>query len=456
MKKAIWIAGLAAMILAVQTAAWAKPTAEAMKPFQKQLAVKVRVKLIEATLEKALDFFIDECDVPIVIDYDGLRSRMDTHLTIRGDDVPLQSLLDWICRMARIDYDVRDGMLFITTMHSAIKERMILHIYDVRSLTIEPQDMPGPNIELTSGEADVSISTFDDGGCEMDPEALKELIQCSVTPALWVNDDSVLGIEVQAGKLIVTAPQETHDRILELLTEMRGKQSKMVSLDARLYLADSALVRKFMKDLKKDDLILTAEETEKVFDLFASSGAAVEQVSGIRNVCFNNQRTHAMAVTQNSYVRDITPVIAQVQAGVDPEIDTWTSGNVLDLRPTVSFDDSWIYCELRATRVRGEEPGLRSVPVGTETLTAGLFCADINSNAATGPQSSDGTTMNMVGKEPTKIDIDLPSVDVVRFRTNVRVPNRGGVILSGSDAGLHDPGIKGKELVFVLKAAVSR
>ena len=60
-------------------------------------------------------------------------------------------------------------------------------------------------------------------------------------------------------------------------------------------------------------------------------------------------------VTQNSYMRDVTPVIATMSAGVDPEIDTWTDGIVFDVRPTASFDDKWISLSVRGTLARGGE-----------------------------------------------------------------------------------------------------
>jgi hypothetical protein len=444
------------LLLMIGMTVWALPDDKVLKPFAKGLSKKIRVNFMETPLERVLEYIKKEAAVPFVIDRIRLGSKLRKQITLEVESMSLKAILDWICVLGGIDYDVRKNMLFVSTREEILEQYLEMKIYDVRALTIQPQDMPGPNIELVTGEADISISSMgsDSDILGGDAESLRELIMTSIRGGNW--DVQNTGIDVGAGILVVTNTPLVHKRIIDLLNNFQKNYGKMIAFDVRFLLINSKALDDFLYKGREGSLILKPEEVDKLIAMAGSGEEGVRTLGASRTVCYNNQRIHVTGITQNSYMRDVTPVIATMSAGVDPEIDTWTDGIVFDVRPTASFDDRWISLSVRGTLARGgEKVPTRDVPVGNAVSTA-----IVDPAPAPDPDEEDNPEDRLVRAQSVRasavVKIDLPAVDIVRFRNDLRVPHNGGVILSSGNDTLKHIESRDREVVMLIKASVLR
>ncbi|MFH1708976.1 MAG: hypothetical protein ABIF71_13810 [Planctomycetota bacterium] len=456
---------------------------------------KVSFDFLETPLEQVVQFLSRVTGITIVLDPAALVDDMGTpvpkNVTLRVDNMRFSSALNWILRLTDLKMSLRDEAIFIG---KNIDTEAALRIYDVRDLTVQPQDMPGPNIELVSGEADISISSFDEGADTIDAQAISELIQGSVAPEIWTQQDTRVGIEVSGGKLVVTAPDRVHELIQQLLDNFRQQNVLQVNVYCRfLTVADNfaddigVSIRNWNtrdQEIPGVGNIFTPNGTGTIptatdafanpshpamsangalsqfevypvspagwpawdqgfvgvntnfynrlitdnpvgqlntglwFDYHVDGGVtadftlhAVEATQTGRTLAaprltvFNNQRAHIMVVTQHAYVRDVTPVVAEASTSFDPEIDTYTTGTVLDIRPTVSSDRKYITLEVRPTRAE-----LHVQPVRGYTVTGAAY--NVQSTAI----------------------IEMPEITIHRVRTNAVIPDGGSIILGGMNS----------------------
>lgn len=439
-----------------------------------QMERKVTFDFLETPLEQVVQFLQRVTGITIVLDPAALVDDMGTpvprNVTLRVDNMRFSSALNWILRLTDLRMSLRDEAIY---MGKEVDTEAILRIYDVRDLTIQPADMPGPDIQLVSGEPDISIGSIggDMGGVEV--ADLIDLIKSSVAPEIWLSDDSRVGIEEQAGKLVATAPERVHELIQQLLDNFRQQNVLQVNVVARFL----SVHNDFVDDIgvQINNWNTSTGEIPGVGNIFTPHGigtingaagsnsftefeirdndslgpwdlgfvgpdstyyARMTQDSGVgeiltglwfnysvdgsiqadfilhameasrkgrllsapRLTVFNNQRAHIMVVIQHAYIRDVTPVVAERSSSFDPEIDTFTTGTVLDVRPTVSSDRRYITLEVRPTQAK-------------------LYTQDIK-------------TYEVTGTGATAI-IEMPEIEIHRVRTNAVIPDRGTIILGG-------------------------
>jgi hypothetical protein len=65
--------------------------------------------------------------------------------------------------------------------------------------------------------------------------------------------------------------------------------------------------------------------------LHSSRGVSV-LIQRVTQIWGPSARAHLMTATTHAYVRDVTPVVAEQSTSFDPEVDTYTTGTVLDVR----------------------------------------------------------------------------------------------------------------------------
>jgi len=424
---------------------------------------KVTFDFLETPLEHVVQFLAKVTGITIVLDpaalVDATGTPVPKNVTLRVDDMRFEAAINWILRLTDLKMSLKDEAIFIG---KDIDTETTLKIYDVRDLTIQPQDMPGPNIELMSGEGDIQIAQpfqQQDGG--IDENEIADLIKDSVAPEVWADANIGAGIDVSNGKLVVTAPERVHELVQQLLDNFRQQNVLQVNVTCRFLDVN----RDFMDDIGiqinswdtqpgeglpgVDDIftphgqgdvtqagtvgMVGASSTEYSNLITPSTGTsggtttvpglwmdytvlggnidaaftfhAVEGSTKSRTVAaprltvFNNQRAHILMVTQHAYVRDVTPVVAAGATSFDPELDTYTTGVVLDVRPTVSSDRKYITLEVRPTRAQLYNPPIRRYYI-TGSLGSSAF-------------------------------VEMPEITVDRVRTNAVIPDGGTIILGG-------------------------
>ncbi len=445
-----------------------------------QMEKRVSFDFLETPLEQVVQFLTKVTGIAIVLDpaalVDDMGTPMPQNVTLKVDEMRFSSALNWILRLTNLKMTLRDEAIFIG---KDIDTDAFLRIYDVRDLTVQPQDMPGPNIELVAGEADIAISSFADQDQSLDLDAIKELIEGTIRPEIWSGEDDRVGIDVSGGKLVVTAPNSVHEMIQQLLDNFRQQNVLQVSVLCKFLQVNDNFMDDIGVNIKNwnpsgtqngsgpipgidnvftpygdgaitggDPAAGAAGGSYTDFEVYDGAGSydlgwpAVNTpfVTGLYNTnteiltgmwldytvsngsiyadfrlhaveaqmkgkvlaaprltVFNNQRAHILTVTQNSYIRDVTPVVATSATSFDPEIDTYTTGTVLDVRPTVSSDRKYITLEVRPTQAILQRM----------------------------------TTYPVTGSWGSSATIQLPSITVQRVRTNAVIPDGGSIVLGG-------------------------
>jgi general secretion pathway protein D len=124
-------------------------------------------------------------------------------------------------------------------------------------------------------------------------------------------------------------------------------------------------------------------------------------LSAPRITVFNTQRSHLMAIFQQSYLADIDINLIGVPT-LQPVIGILNFGSILEARPVVSQDKKYVVCEIRPTMA-------------------------VN---WTGEMDREGRDVILQGGL-TRVHIHLPSLSLTKLRTTVIVPDGGTVIIGG-------------------------
>ena len=428
-----------------------------------QMQKKVTFDFLETPLENVIQFLSKVTGITIVLDpaalVDATGTPVPKNVTLRVDNMRFEAALNWILRLTDLKMTLKDEAIFIG---KDIDTETSLKIYDIRDLTIQPKDMPGPNIELSGGEGDIQIAQpFDQRGDAINETEIAQLIRDSVAPEVWNDNNIGAGIDVSGGKLVVTAPERVHELIQQLLDNFRQQNVLQVNVTCRFL----DVAEDFMDDIGiqinswdtqpgeglpgvdniftphgQGDVTLAATEgmvgassteystlitpstgtsggtttvpglwmdytvlggnIDAAFTLHAVEGTKKSRtVAAPRLTVFNNQRAHVLMVTQHAYVRDVVPVVAGGATSFDPEMDTYVTGVVLDVRPTVSSDRKYITLEIRPTRAQLYNPPIRRYYI--------------------------------TGSGGSSAFVEMPEMTINRVRTNAVIPDGGTIILGG-------------------------
>ena len=126
------------------------------------------------------------------------------------------------------------------------------------------------------------------------------------------------------------------------------------------------------------------------------------ELAAPRITVFNTQRSHIMAIYQESYLADIEINTVGIPT-LQPVIGILNHGAILEAKPVVTYDKKYVLCEVKPT-MAVDLTGLTQDRAGrVVTLQAGL----------------------------TTVNIELPTLSLTKIRTTVIVPDGGTVILGG-------------------------
>jgi len=204
----------------------------------RKLDRKVTFEFVDTPLSEALQFLQTLTDTTIVLDPRASEESGgdNTPITLNVTNMPLRTALKWILRLADLDFALKGEAVFISTPQNLAGE-VELKIYDVRDLTYQITNFPGPELILTassgdSGDLGGAISLEEEPEVMVEASSLAELIMSRVAPSKW---DAALGtsIEERNGKLVVMQEPDVHRLIAQLLRAFRESQTLQVSVQAR-------------------------------------------------------------------------------------------------------------------------------------------------------------------------------------------------------------------------------
>lgn len=139
---------------AVQEQEWERKIKEALNK-------KVTFDFVETPLQDVVNFLSSLVDVTIVLDTVAVKDA--PNVTLRVNEMRLQSALNWILKLVALKYTLKDEAVFISKAE-AIQEKAILRMYDVTDLTIDIKNFQGRQQALASDSGYSSTGSQGGGG----------------------------------------------------------------------------------------------------------------------------------------------------------------------------------------------------------------------------------------------------------------------------------------------------
>jgi len=203
---------------------------------RKKLQRKVTFEFVDTPLDEAVSFLRSLANVTMIVDPKVIAGGAPA-INLRVTDMSLDLALEWILKLADLEYALKDNAIFISKAQNLI-ESVELNIYDVSDLTQTIQDFPGPEFQITvvgdAGAGGAGAASPFTKAPTVAPTLtnIADMIRNRVRPESW---DPALGtsIEERGGKLVVMQRPEVHALVNKLLSDFRATQKMMINIESR-------------------------------------------------------------------------------------------------------------------------------------------------------------------------------------------------------------------------------
>jgi hypothetical protein len=338
------------------------------------LEKRMSFEFAETPLCEAVEHLAGKTGVNMILDRQDTEDAKHTPITLKVTDMRLGIALDWILKLADLEYTLKDEAVFITT-HVSHGCYILLKIYDVRDFVAATRDTPAPlSLAGLLGRA-----TLLQGESDLEGEhlvgSLAEMIMSSVHPSSW-GAELGTGIEVSGGRLVIMQRPVVHRLIGEFLAALRGDRAYQVRVEARLVAAAEPLLEELSALSKPGEGAIYL--TRAQLNLMAGAlmdGKQAELVHAASLTCFNGQRNYTHAGEQVEYF-----------SNMDKKHRAAFLGTVLDVRPLVSFDRKYVTVDVRICRT---EPAREAVfPARVHRFRSTITCLDTDTVMIAGASMS--------------------------------------------------------------------
>jgi type II secretory pathway component GspD/PulD (secretin) len=188
--------------------------------------------------------------INIVVDPDVRAEKGQEPISITLRDYKLGGALKILLGNLKLDFVLKDDVLFITTAEKAMG-KAIPRVYDVRDLTVSLPHFKAPNLNLRpggAGEAAVKAIWGEDLERTQDTDLsrLVDLIRENVGPGTWEVEGH--SIQPSAGQIVVSTTPDIHAKVVDFLEDLRKFTKLTVHVEARFISIDKG----FLQDLGFD------------------------------------------------------------------------------------------------------------------------------------------------------------------------------------------------------------
>lgn len=188
--------------------------------------------------------------INVVLDPDVKAEKGAEQITITLRDYKLGSALKILLGNLKLDFVLKDDVLYITTVEKAMG-KAIPRVYDVRDLTVSLPHFKAPNLNLRpggAGEAAVKAIWGEDLERTQDTDLsrLVDLIRENVGPGTWEVEGH--SIQPSAGQIVIATTPELHKKVDEFLEDLRKFTKLTVHVEARFI----SIEKGFLQDLGFD------------------------------------------------------------------------------------------------------------------------------------------------------------------------------------------------------------
>jgi len=326
-------------------------------------------------------------------------------------------------------------------------EPLVIRMYNVQDLmlgrdfpycssfmpptSLEP-DLSGPSYAAaaTGGFGDLfgatKVAEDRSAASALTPNVLVDLIQRTVDPDSWIENGGRGKIDRVGALLVVTQTAENHKKIAELLEQFRTDRP-MIAIEARWMLLDDAQVAQIVpEDAAKRTVPIQVTAA-------ALNEAKATVVYRAQVTCFDRQMTHMVSGQAQTWMADVTPVVAEAAVGWDPIISNALWGALLEVTPALTPGGNSVILKLHSCITEGS--------MRTKQVTSAIL------------SSSSGAKDNPAGAGVAKADIELPEFLLHTFRTTVRAPLDKGILIGGMTS---PKATDGKVLYLFLQVSSSK
>jgi type II secretory pathway component GspD/PulD (secretin) len=195
----------------------------------------------EISFQDVVTYIRNTNDVNVVVDPKVIQTfQLDgTKVSLELRDIRLKDALNILLELYNLLYLYKDDVLFITAKNSDLaKEAAIPVLHDIRDLTGQIKDFPGPRIKLTeakqsaTGGGALFTEETSKGGAVLTGEKLTELIKSSIAPDSW-GKEAEYSIAETSGQLLVVHTEKVQQEIRNFLNDMRRFSGMMVAMESR-------------------------------------------------------------------------------------------------------------------------------------------------------------------------------------------------------------------------------
>lgn len=481
------------LVISLASSVQAGPDESEFGDLAKPLSQKVSVELIGTPLSRSLDTISRDVGLNLVIhpQYEPTLSGNLINLTIK--DLPASKALNLIGVASETDWYIQEGIVMFAPKRFVDAMRLETAVYDIRALiesvpnfTGQELSVDGTLVNTSSGGSDSRQSgsygasggggggLFGDSGSDLDEDLasrqelvdqVHQLINTTTgEPDQWLDEEFTLN-EFN-GNLIVKTTPEVHAEIKQLLDVLSATAGKMLMMEGQFY----AVPRSMMDEL--DGKLIMDPEAYQAFAKKLKRGATTnaQRIAAARTVCFNSQRVYVYAAKDGTLLSDIEPI--PDTASIDPTLSTAHNGAVLDIKPTITLDGKSISVSIRSeVALNGKIAKTKHVPVGyAKSQSIGISTSGSFKGEVEGSGEDEGLTKEVSGSADQSgkmkgqtamaltgtVELDLPEQEIVTYRSNVRVPDGGAVVLSGVTDQFEAFDADGMEVIFVLRAKIAQ
>jgi len=223
--------------------------------------------------------------------------------------------------------------------------RRVLRMYDVRLLTSELNDFPGPDLDLKIMDDAAGGPAFEeaDEGVGLSAEELVELLKTSVEEDSWSNVRNA--ISIVGSSLVVVQKPQVHEKITAFLQALWARRAVLVFAHLRYIDADRATLLR-IAPLNASTLALEAGAVATL-EKELRKGKALTLKRCATTTCFNRQRVHIQTVSQQPVIGDVDVEVAESAGIGDPIMREAAGGLVFDFTPILSGDGRHVAVDFR-------------------------------------------------------------------------------------------------------------
>jgi hypothetical protein len=200
----------------------AEPAAKAA--FAKMDNLKLSVDFEDTPLTAAIEYLKQVSGVNILIDkaVSDEREIDETRITLQVTDVTMRSAMALILEFSNLVVRWKHSVLMVTTP-SRGRGKPVARMYDVRDVTLEMKDFPGPTIKLEASDGNQSVG-IGGLGDEPEPQAPTRDQIMDLLQELMPEDFEVEGTSIATfgNAILIRQSPEVHAKITAILSLIRG------------------------------------------------------------------------------------------------------------------------------------------------------------------------------------------------------------------------------------------